>query len=266
MSHDQTNQPPDLSRVEDRDELISRYRHLRSVGVQLNHKLVGRLSPDVLDEGGKKLGLIKKGTLVFDSENEMAVLMDYCIYNVYRNGRNAWEQYLRDSPPPPDSDEMRCLEAMQRAIYSIFMVEEAIEGLGVILRDFRSDQRLLVVDQGLGSTAKPNLVLASRLLFHDQFSMTGGAALPIGVLPKKERDAFVKVMGLTDSSGEGGEFDPAPIIHACLMRGASSRVGYEDSIRSADSPQAESQGPFRNSRCPCGSGKKYKQCCMKKRK
>ena len=43
----------------DRIEVISRYKHLRTVGRTLNQKLVERLSKDVLHEGGKKLGILQ---------------------------------------------------------------------------------------------------------------------------------------------------------------------------------------------------------------
>ena len=84
---------PDTN-VINRAEIISRYKHLRAVGRKLNHKMVERLSKDVLHEGGKKLGILRKNVLVFNSEDESAVLMDYCIYDVRRNGRNAVKQYL----------------------------------------------------------------------------------------------------------------------------------------------------------------------------
>src|SRR5665213_1035826 len=111
----------DVSAVANRDDIISRYQHLRTVGRNLNNKLVTRLSKDVLDEGGRKLGILRDGTFVFDSEDETSVLMDYCLYDVRRQGRNTIEQYLIDSPPAPESDEMTCLRAMQRAIYSLFV-------------------------------------------------------------------------------------------------------------------------------------------------
>ena len=72
----------------DRAGIVARYKHLRAVGQTLSHKLVQRLSKDVLHEGGRKLGLLKKDILVFDSEDETAILMDYCIYDVRRQGRN----------------------------------------------------------------------------------------------------------------------------------------------------------------------------------
>ena len=93
----------------DRAGIVTRYKHLRAVGQTLNQKLVQRLSRDILHEGGRKLGLLKRDILVFDSEDEAAILMDYCIYDVRRKERNAFEQYLLDSAPAPESDEMVCL-------------------------------------------------------------------------------------------------------------------------------------------------------------
>lgn len=50
---------------------------------------------------------------------------------------------------------------------------------------------------------------------------------------------------------------------------------YRKSLPTEDDPplppppetiRAEKQEPGRNDPCPCGSGKKYKQCCLKKKK
>jgi len=153
--------------VAGRAEMVSRYKHLRAVGRNLNHKLVKRLSKDVLDEGAWKLGILQGGVFVFDSEDETAVLMDYCIYDVRRQGRNAVEQYLFDSPPDPDSDEMVCLHAMQHAVYSLFVVESLERGFGVTVTNLVSNKTILVVDMGFSSTGKPGVIFASRLLFHD---------------------------------------------------------------------------------------------------
>jgi hypothetical protein len=99
------------SHVANRGEIVSRYQHLRMVGRSLNSKLVARLSKDILHEGGRKLGILRGGTLVFESEDETAVLMDYCLYDVRRKGCNTIEQYLIDLPSDPESDELICLGA-----------------------------------------------------------------------------------------------------------------------------------------------------------
>ncbi|NLS91391.1 MAG: SEC-C domain-containing protein [Planctomycetaceae bacterium] len=257
--------------AKDRSEIVSRYKHLRAVGRNLNHKLVKRLSKDVLSEGGKRLGIFQRGTLIFNSEDESAVLMDYCIYDVRRKGRNAVEQYLIDSAPAPESDEMACLRAMQQAIYSLFVVESVIRGFGVVVRDLLSSETNLVVDMGFGSTAEPGLVFASRLLFHEGFAITGGAALPIGVLPEDQREAVTRELARAVKADTDGRFDPAQIIRSCLRQGCSSHVQYQEPTgrligrhRASDRVAAPEAG--RNAPCPCGSGKKFKTCCMKKMK
>ncbi len=253
--------------VANRDDIISLYQRLRTVSQDLSTRLVNRLSRDTLHEGGRRLGILRGGTLVFDTENETSVLMDYCLYDVRRKGRSAIEQYLIDSPPDPESDEMTCLRAMQHAIYSLFVVESVERGLGVIVRDLLSQEVLLVVDMGFGSTAQPGLVFASRLLHHDGFSMTGGAALPVAVLPADQRGALMKKLSVATTPDDDGYFDPAPLIHACLSRGCSSRVQYQDPSGQAKRipNDIRSTSIGRNSPCPCGSGRKFKQCCMKHR-
>ena len=255
--------------IVDRAEIISRYKKLRAVGRNLNSKLVRRLSKDVLHEGGKKLGIFRRGALVFNSEDESSVLMDYCLYDVRRKDRSVVEQYLVDSAPDPESDEMVCLRAMQHAIYSLFVVESVVRGLGVTVRDLLSDETILIVDMGFGSTAQPGLVFVSRLLFHEGFAMTGGAALPISVLPEDQREAMTQKMSQAVAPDDDGYFDPAPIIRSCLNRGCSSHVQYQEPTERLVGRQRASESicsakPGRNAPCPCGSGKKYKQCCMKR--
>jgi hypothetical protein len=251
----------------DRTGILARYKHLRAVGRTLNHKLVRRLSKEVLHEGGRKLGFLKRNTLVFGSEDETAILMDYCIYNVRRQGRNAIEQYLLDSPPAPESDEMICLRAMQRAVYSLFVVESVIRGYGVEVRDIHSNRTIVVVDMGFGSTAQPGVVFASRLLLHEGFSMTGGAALPLGVLPEDQQHSMTRKLAEAAAPDDSGYFDPAPLIRACLSRGCSSHIRYQEPSGRLFAQQRVSDGirsVGRNDPCPCGSGKKFKNCCIKR--
>jgi len=253
--------------IADQSAIVARYQHLRSVTRNLSQRLVERLSKDALDEGGKKLGFLRGGTFVFDSADETSILMDYCMYDVRRKGRNAVEQYLIDSAPDPASDEMACLRAMQRAVYSLFVVESAIRGFGVNARNAISNEPLVIVDIGFGSSAKPGLVLASRLFFHEGFAMTGGAALPIGMPPENERQSLVKMLVQAAAPDDKGHFDPAPLIRACLQHGGSSQIQYQESTGQLAGPRPAPRS-IRSERgnfpCPCGSGRKFKNCCMKR--
>src|SRR5439155_15441259 len=116
-------------------ELLPRYKHLRRVGLELNNRLVKTVSRSILDEGGKKLGILKRNVLTLDTEDEIAVLMDYCLHDVRRHGVNAVERYLAETPPVAEPDEVILLRALRQARYSLFVVESAEPGVGVHVRD-----------------------------------------------------------------------------------------------------------------------------------
>jgi hypothetical protein len=252
-------------------EILARYRHLRQEGIQLNNKLVATLPTSVIDEGGKKLGILKKGILVLDTEDEIAVLMDYCIYDVRRGGLNAVERYVEKNVPEPDSDEGVLLRAMLHARYSLLVVEGREPGIGVHARDLLRDEPMFVVDVGFSRSASVDLVVATRVFAPDGITITTGACLPLGVLSPEMRSGFLqdmaKVVKTTDfqdlSENQLSEL-AATVIRACLQRGAAERIVYVDAsagpIRAVRAPRRP-RGVGRNDPCPCGSGKKWRKCC-----
>jgi hypothetical protein len=255
---------------------LARYKQLRKVGLELNNRLMKTLSKSILDEGGHKLGILKKNVLVLDSEDEVALLADFCIYNVRRDGKNAIERYLEEAPPPPDSDEMVLLQAMRQARYSLFECESAELGVGVYVRDLLRGERLFLMDVGFSQTGSPGLILAARVMAPEGMNQTTGAALPVGRVPPGQRYPFlqelVTQLGLSDpdqlARPEGDDM-VARLIRSCLQAGAAERIAYSDPGTAPQrGPAPASRGVRRvgrNDPCPCGSGKKFKQCCGKHR-
>src|SRR5438105_273349 len=127
-------------------KFLPRYKQLRQVSLELNNRLVKTLSREALDKGGRKLGLLKKNVLILDTEDEIAVLMDYCIHDVLDRGVNTVERYLTESPPPADSDEMMLLQALRQTRFSLFAVEDFEPGVGVHVHDLLRDERLFLTD------------------------------------------------------------------------------------------------------------------------
>jgi len=261
-------------------DIVAHYQHLRPIRLRLNNELVHRLSRDVLEDGAKRIGIFHDGTFVFENEDETSVLMDYCIYNVYRKGRNAVEQYLCDCPPDPDSDEMECLQAMQRGIYALVAVLRVEPGVGCQVRNLFTEETRLLVDIGFSKTARPGTVIATRLLDFGDFVTTGGEPLPLGILDDDELDGWQRKLraGVDDERS-----DPAPLIRTCLQRGASSSIRYEGMNTQRRSDVGGGSSPVENSaqrrlalakrhaskavtnrRCRCGSGKMFKNCCGKR--
>ena len=256
---------------------VATYLRLRAVARDLNTRLVEAFPKGVLDEGGKKLRLLKGKTLLLESEDEISVLMDFCIYNVRRNGRNAIERFLADSPPPPESDEMLLLRAMQNAWYSLFRVESSVPGVGVATSDLLRERPQFILDVAMSQTVPAGTILASRAVPFKTFAMTGGAGLPV---PDAEALAFIQKRALSvvksltitrmnDLTPEQDTELTATLIRACLESGAASMIAYAEPTaelrpRSGRLAPAAAQ-PLgrvgRNDPCPCGSGKKFKKCC-----
>src|SRR6185437_9648637 len=164
-------------------ELLPRYKRRRSVSMAVNHVLVERLGKGILDEGGKKLGILKGKTLLLDSEDELAVLMDFCIHDVRRNGRTAVESFLLEEPYAPDSEEMAYLNALKNAQFSLFLIERVESGCGVEVRDLWRGDTKFILDIGLGTTGSPRLLLATRIIPFETVFVSTGAPLPFGELP-----------------------------------------------------------------------------------
>src|SRR5258708_1336502 len=91
--------------MQDQASVMARYKQLREAGKRVAEQLTKLLSKDIMHEGGEKLGILQGETLVLHSEEEMFVLMDFCIHDVRRQGRNAVDRLLAEALYHPGSDE-----------------------------------------------------------------------------------------------------------------------------------------------------------------
>jgi len=258
-------------------ELLARYQRLRQVGLALNNRLVETLPRSVLDEGGHKLGLLKGNVLTLDTEDEIAPLMDYCLHDVRRQGLNAIERYLAESPPPPGSDEMVLLEALRQARFTLLIVEAVERGVGVQVRDLLRDELYFLVDIGFSHSAPVGMVSATRVMAPEGIAMTTGAALPVGVLSAADRVQYLEDMKTVLKSADLRQLSPqdssalaATVMRASLQRGAAEKIRYvAPRSKSGSLRRSRAIRPTglvgRNDRCPCGSGKKFKHCCGTRR-
>jgi hypothetical protein len=218
-------------------DLAARYRRYRETGKKLNSVMLERLSQTAIDDGVRDLDLLRGGILVFDSEDEMTVLMDYCLYNVPHDGRNTVQNFLADNPPPAGSDELLVLEAMSKAWFSLFDVTAVEPDVGMRVMDIFRETEHLLIDMGLSRSAKPGIMLATRAIPFDDFIMTSGVALPLGANDANREDliALVSKNVFANNIASFGAMTPAQgnklartIISAALAKGALSRVRFED--------------------------------------
>jgi len=178
--------------MEEYSELVEKYKRFREVNREFNNILTRKVSKNAIHNCGIKLGIMRGDTLVFEDEQEMDVLIDYCIYDYYENGQNAVSRYMSESPPSPGSDEYVVLKAMSEAFYTLVQIEQILKGVGVQADDLFGERRYLLTDTGLGKTGVKGLVIATRLLPFADFVMTSGAPLPIDPEVTEEILDFIK--------------------------------------------------------------------------
>ncbi|HEY8749274.1 MAG TPA: SEC-C metal-binding domain-containing protein [Tepidisphaeraceae bacterium] len=251
----------------DHAQIARDYKALRQVSFRLGKSLVERFSRDDIDAAARELGMLHDNKIVLETEDELGVVLDYAIYAIFRDGRNAVDRMLEEEPPPEGSPEMRVLRAMKDSHYTILDVQEVIPGVGVRGLDGPKHVPILVVDMGFSQTATTGMALATRILSPAEgWWMTSGAALPVNqqALELIDRDWS----NHTRRSGhEPDDRNRARIItRACIAAGASRQIAYanvRDSARLGRlTPTAETLSKVgRNDPCPCGSAKKYKKCC-----
>ena len=217
-----------------REELLAKYQRLRHAGRELNNKLMKLVTRHALDWAGTQLGIRQGGTFVFDDECEMDVVMDCCIFDYRRNGKSVVQQYLAKSGSRLSADEATILKAMHSPRFSIFAVADTTPGLGVTLHDTLRNDRVFVVDVGLGSTAKKGEIMAGRLISPDGLTMTTGAIQPVGAgaideIGDQIDDLFAnRSTDLSELSSKQLARFATTVIRACLNNESTTRVRYAD--------------------------------------
>jgi hypothetical protein len=262
---------------------LTSYQQIRIVHGRLKNAAIKELSAVEIDECAERLGLAEHRAGDHD-DFTIQVLYDYAVYDYERGGRNAVQSLLDQAPPPPGSFDREVLEAMRAARYTIGDCMGAEKGVGVAFRDLRSGATSFLMDIALSQWAKTGTRVATRLVRVGEIVMTSGVLLPVrwwtmkliqSALKRKFGPVYGDLRHLMPMHET--EFATISIREACarLIPG-QLRVSYLDleADQAAQRRRAPACAPNssatatvavrqvgRNTRCPCGSGEKYKHCC-----
>ncbi len=275
----------DVAHAEVQRELLAQYQRFRKVARELNRRLVDSVDREAIDEAGERLGILKQGIMVFDTEDMATVLMDFAVHHVFRDGKNAVARYLETHPGPADSEETLVLRALAEVRYGVFRAARVFRGFAAEVDDFFRGDRLLLIDVGMSSTASRDFVFAGNVVCQGRFWLTTGAALPVSAevvraLARPVKQAFgAKPGDFRQMSRDRQAALAALVIRTCLEKGMAEHIAYQEPGAHLGGPhfrQARSRGPEgvelspaesgamapgRNTPCPCGSGRRYKHCC-----
>ena len=135
------------------------------------------LSRAALEQSARDLGLWDNGKIAVEHEDHLAVVADYAVYEYRAGGKSAVERFADRPDALVGSDEHSLLNAMREARFTLVEILQIVPNVGVRALDHIYGRRLMLADVELSQTAKPGVVLATRLLSLPTFAMTSGAPL-----------------------------------------------------------------------------------------
>jgi hypothetical protein len=155
-------------------DVLATYTRLRETQRALNLTLTNALSKKAILESAERLGLVRRGRVIADSQLDLDLVMDTAVYDYYPSGNeNAVARYAGRHELTGDAKTV--LDAMLRARFTLVELGERVKGVGVQARDVVFAESFFLADVALSRTGVPGLVLATRLLSFESFRMTTGA-------------------------------------------------------------------------------------------
>ena len=165
--------------MKDQKHILTRYRHYRKIATQLATRFVRALPKEAFNDSAQELGLLKKGTIVLENEQETG--HPRRIFASMTTGsmaatwcRDYWKQLLHRLAPTSFSCIRRWPQLSTR--FSASSPGNGRRGESGQLAQGRSH---FVADIQFGKTATVGLGLAMRLIPLPEFHISSGAALPI---------------------------------------------------------------------------------------
>lgn len=154
------------------------YRRYRKAGMGLNHKIIEAfVDGEVIEEAARALGLGRDRRLVLDSEDDLSVLMDFALYELWWQGRTLVERY-RQEKGGRGAIEGELLAAMVKAQTGLFRVEDVLQQQHhLILRGLGEEERVITLtDINFSRTMVVGLLVFFRPIELAKFTMTSGTA------------------------------------------------------------------------------------------
>ena len=119
-------------------ETLDAYHRLRGLLTHHQNAACKTISRGLLRSSAKMFGMLEGNKLLLESDSELTILMDFCIYSRHQKGKTVVEKYLAKLPPTDDADEKMVREAMAHPRFSMYRAEKVIRGSGLHVRDVGS--------------------------------------------------------------------------------------------------------------------------------
>jgi hypothetical protein len=156
---------------------LADYPEIRKRGIDLNQKILKKLSKDDFKACARQLKVWHNKTLVLDDENQLDLLMDYAMYAYRPHGVSLAEKYQRLFSQNLDPFEKALLQRMTKARYALYQIDSTNSEDTLQATDIFSKASYTLIDYQLARSAWEGLILANHLIEFDGFFVQTGVAV-----------------------------------------------------------------------------------------
>jgi hypothetical protein len=215
-------------------------------------------------------------------DDSIAMVLNDCCFNVFFPGRRTLVDVYVAERLPENDDERAVLQAHQRSYFSLFELMQLLPGIGARLRDLFTDEMILLVYPRLAETMRPGLVLPVRVLPLDDFHVLFNGPIPFNNVPSVQQyeESLFKAYGQYGvqkgralNAEQRANIETFQTIDVLALRypelvppqrRKASAAPPTAAPRFGQRPVSAMMNVGRNAPCPCGSGRKFKPCCLRR--
>lgn len=172
-------------------DLVEKYKKYRKALVTLHGKILNMcVSKMDFEKSGEMVGIVQNKKMILESPEEKDAIYDFNIYEKIKMGKNSLSEYIEQATATNELEEelLVTMKASGASLYEIVTVEK--ENGIVMLKDILNDiGAVKVIDIGLSGSLDENLLVFTRLLHLDDFSMTSGLGF---ILPADHKPYLIK--------------------------------------------------------------------------
>ena len=160
------------------DSQLRRYKRIREQSVPCMTQAATGLPKELLLQAARDLRLLGKDdkTFVMDDEQEFDFILDRAIHDIPWPHKR-WVEQIFERCQTDNNPDKAILEAHIKPIFSLYAILKISPGRGARLVDLFSQEEIFLMDVGLGATAKPGFLLATRVVTLEEIHFTSGVSM-----------------------------------------------------------------------------------------
>ncbi len=155
---------------------LEKYTKYRELQVELHTKLLDKyVQRSDFYKAAEMLGIVEQGDVVFETEYEKEIVFDFTLYEKIRNGKSVISECLAEGQEI-SMEEKDLLMAMEKADGSLYEVVGIDKEIGsIVLKDVLGNtEDVRIIDRGLSVSLNENILIYTRPVHLEEFSMTTG--------------------------------------------------------------------------------------------